>query len=173
MVTDGKQSHSREVRFVVAPAAEGQVTALSSRVLDASAFAQGQIRSHPGGQGHRGGLDGHGHFRRQRELYTAEYPPRKTGRGPQWPVASPQVTAAPLQTIRGFFPLWKTSSTAPIGIILLPKIDSAGMAMVSPASRTTINNTNIGVSLTVPPRTAMGGDGQAYSAAPLGVRGSH
>ena len=166
-VSDGKQSSSQDVDFIVTPAAQSQVTALSSRVLDGNAFSEGRIVSLSGvtvsveGSTVTATSDDQGYFT------LSGIPHGKL-------IVSLDATGVTdsdgntFANFKGKLPIMENVLNRPYREYLLPKIDATGMAMVDPSQASTVNNTNIGVSFTVPANTAMNHDGTAYTG-PLSV----
>ena len=167
MVSDGKQSSSLEVSFVVTPAVEEQVTALKSRVLDASAFSQGNTVPLEGvtitieGSSVSTTSDADGYF----TLSGIPHGIQIVSLNASGVAASDGSTFA---DFKGRLPIMPNVLNRPFRDYLLPKIDPQGMAMVNSETETTVNNTNIGVSLTIPPETAINQDGTSYTG-PLSV----
>ena len=167
MVSDGKQSASQEVILQVTPATENQITALSSRVLDASAFAAGNVVPIQGvvvtveGSTVSVTSDANGNFTLSgiphgKLIVTLDASGVTTSDG------------IVFANYAGRLPIMENIHNRPYRDYLLPRIDSQGMATVNPVESTTVSNSNIGVTLSVPANTAMKHDGTPYSG-PLSV----
>ena len=169
MASDSKSSVSQRVMVVVSTPTPNQVTALSSRVLDANAYsADGSIVALAGVRVSVVGssvtavtTDANGRF-------TISGIPH----GPQTvSLDASGVSSADGSTFANFkgrLPIMANVLNRPHRDYMLPRIDSGGTAMVSPSTPTTVSNTNIGVTLSVPANTAMNQDGSMYSG-PLSV----
>ena len=167
--SDGRESVSQLVTITVTAPDPNQVTSLSSRVLDANAYSgdgsivpiAGVSVSVVGSSVAAVTTDAQGYF-------TLEGIPA----GAQTvSLDASGVSANDGSTygnFKGRLPIAPNVHNRPHRDYMLPKIDATGMAMVTPNQSATINNTNIGVSFSVPANTAMNTDGSMYNG-PLSV----
>ncbi len=162
-VTDGKDITSQGVMFLVQPAAENQVTVLSSRVIDANAFSGGQtvplagVRVGVVGSTVSTTTDSQGRFTLSglpsgSQIITLD--------------ASSVAGSIRYANFNGRINIMENVLNRPLRDYMLPRMSSG--TTVSPAQTTTVSNTNIGVTLTIPPNTAMNADGTMYSG-PLSI----
>ena len=166
---DGKEFSSQKVTITVSAPDTNQVTALSSRVLDANAYsADGSIVALAGVRVSVVGssvpavsTDAQGRF----TLLGIPHGPQTVSLDAGGVMGADGATFA---DFKGRLPIMANVLNRPKRDYMLPRIDAAGMAMVNPASPTTVRNTNIGVTLSVPANTAMNKDGTMYSG-PLSV----
>ena len=165
---DRTVSPIQQVTFSVTAAAMAQETTLKSRVLDGNAYSLGQTTplvgvtiSAPAPEDSTPATitttsDANGYF-----TLTGIAP------GPQIvSLDAAGVVAADgsrFANFKGRLPIMPGVLNRPYQDYLLPKIDPRGEATVNPVSATNINNTNIGVSFSVPAQTVMKGDGTPYS----------
>ena len=162
LVSDGRAFASQEVSLqVTAPDAQ-QVTALKSRALDAEAFKNGRTVPIPGvrvtvvGSTVTATSDAQGYF----TLSGIPHGPQTVSLDASGIM---DATGNQFANFKGRLPIAPNVLNRPYRDYLLPIIDSTGMAMIDPTKPTSVNNTNINVSFTIPPQTAMGADGNAYT----------
>ena len=169
MAGDGKESSSQRVTITVSAPDTAQVTTLSSRVLDAKAYSidgslvplAGVKVSVVGSSVPAVTSDAHGRF----SISGIPHGPQTVSldaSGVTW------ADGSTFANFKGRLPIMPNVLNRPHRDYMLPRIDAAGTAMVTPASATTVSNTNIGVTLSVPANTAMNKDGTMYSG-PLSV----
>ena len=160
---DRTVSPIQQVTFSVTAAAMAQETTLKSRVLDGNAYSLGQTTplvgvtiSAPAPAGSTPATitttsDVNGYF-------------TLTGIAPGPQIVSLDAAGvvatdgSRFANFKGRLPIMPGVLNRPYQDYLLPKIDPRGEATVNPMSATNINNTNIGVSFSVPAQTVMQGD---------------
>ena len=157
-VTDGKDITSQGVMFLVQPADEGQVTALSSRVIDANAFSSGQTVPLAGvvigvqGSTVTTTTDAQGRF-------TLSGIPH----GPQIITLDTSGVTGPHRyaNYAGRLNIMQNVLNRPLRDYMLPRMNTG--TTVNPTQTTTVSNTNAGVTLTIPRNTAMNPNGTMFS----------
>ena len=167
IITDGKESASREVTIVVQAPAPDQPTTLSSRVLDGTAMDKGLtvplagVKISVEGSSQMAVSDAQGMF----TLSNIPAGARIVS------LDASGVTAQDGSTygdFKGRLNIVKNVHNRPFRDYMLPRIAAESMAMVEPDEMTMVQNTEIGVSMMIPAQTAMNMDGSMYSG-PLSI----
>ncbi len=158
-VTDGKDITSQGVMLIVQPADENQVTALSSRVIDANSFSDGQTVPLAGvkvsvlGSSVTTTTDAQGRFTLSgiphgSQIITLD-------------ASAVTGTTHSYANFNGRLNILQNVLNRPSRDYMLPRM-STGTTVI-PTQTTTVSNTNIGVTLTIPRNTAMNQDGTMFS----------
>ena len=166
-VTDGQESHSQDVVFTVEAAEADQVTALKSRVLDGNAYSAGEVVPISGvtisveGSTVTTTTDANGEFTisgipHGAQIVSLDATGLTASNGHQY------------ANFKGRLKILPNVLNRPHRDYMLPRVNPDHISMVNPARATTVSNSDIGVSMTVPAETVMSSDGTMYSG-PLSI----
>ena len=166
-VTDGKESHSQDVVFTVQAADSDQVTALKSRVLDGNEFSQGRVVPIEGvkisvqGSTITTTTDANGEF----TISSIPDGVKIVGLDAKGVTAS---NGNQYADFKGRLRILPNVLNRPHRDYMLPQVDPDYISMVDSERATVVNNSDIGVSMTVPAQTATNSDGTMYDG-PLSI----
>ena len=168
IATDGKATHSQEVVFTVQAADEDQVTALESRVLDGNAFSEtGAIVPIPGVRITVEGSTVSTTTNAQGEFTISGIP-----HGAKIVHLDASGITAPnghqYGNFSGRLKIEQNVLNRPYREYMLPRVNPDHIATVRASSSTTVSNSDINVSMTVPADVARNADGTAYTG-PLSI----
>ena len=167
VITDGKETATQNITITVLAPDPAQPTALSSRVLDGTAMDKGQTVPLAGVKVSVEGSEKVAVSDTQDYFSLSDIPSGAK-------IVSLDASAVTANDgsrygdFKGRLKIMPNVHNRPHRDYMLPRLDSAGMAMVEPVELTMVDNQNLGVTMLIPPGKAKMSDGQDYSG-PLSI----